>query len=243
MAINTIGGVDITNALRARINDDDSTDYDFSDVTLNEWLVHLVREYSNEKPYVKEASISHVADQDIYALPSGFMWMIECQYRLNFDTNLYQPIADTTLAGFSTYDYAGVDMIRRNLRTRYDSIGKGFYEVISYRVSYNAGLYLILYPAPETSTGSFTIRYATTHPLQGSDYFTVPPEHAHFFIDLLEAQALKRHAVKFAKGPMDYDAGQTRVRRGGVTEFLFREASTIEAKVWNALRGSPIGIG
>jgi len=243
MAINTIGGVDITTALRARIADEDGADYEFSDAVLNSWLVHSVGKYSEEQPYIQETTISHVADQDIYALPTGFMRMLECQYRLSLDTNIYEPIADATIAAYSTYDLPGLDMIRRFLRARYDSIGRGWYEVISCRVSYAVGLYLIVYPAPTASTGTFTIRYAITHPLHGTNYTTIPAGHAHYFIDLLESASLRRRAVKFSKTPMDYDAGQTRIRRGGVVEFLFREAGTIEAQVWNALRGSPIGIG
>jgi len=241
--INTIGGVDITNVVRLRIDDEDSSDYEFSDTKFNEWLAHAVRAYSKERPYVLETTISHVEDQDIYALPSGLERVIECQYRLSFDTNVYEPLEDTTLAGFSTYDWPALDLIRRMLRVKYDEVAVGHWEVITNRTSYAAGKYLVIYPAPDSSTGDFTVRYSATHPLSGSDYFTIPAEHAYLLADLLVSYALKRRAMKFFKNPMDYDAGQTRIRRGATIDHLNREADILEQKVWNALRGTVIAIG
>uniref|UniRef100_A0A6M3XLC1 Uncharacterized protein n=1 Tax=viral metagenome TaxID=1070528 RepID=A0A6M3XLC1_9ZZZZ len=239
MSFNTVGGVDIADAVRLNIADTDSDDYEFSDSDFNTWLTHIVRKYSNYRPYVKETTIDHVADQDIYSLPSDFITMLECQYRLDFDTNAYAPIEDITLAGYSTYDFAALDLIRRQLRGAYDAIGRGHWEVITQRVSYAGGKFLIIYPAPSASTGDFTIRYGCVHPLASSDYFTIPAEHSVYFVDLLVAVALRRRAFKFLKNPMDYDAGQTRVRRGQGASGLLRIADGLEGVVWGAL-GSPV---
>lgn len=243
MSLNTVGGVDITTLVRQSLDDTDSSDYEFSDATLNEWLVHAVREYSNYNPYLKETSIDHVKDQDIYALPSGLIRITECQYRMDFDTGYYEPMEDSALAGFTTYDYEALDLTRRKLRADYDLISKGHWEVITCRASYTSGKWLVVYPAPSASSEDFTIRYTCAHPLSGTDYHTIIPEHASLFADLLTAYALRRRAIKTLKSPLDYDAGQTRLRRGGNIKPLFDMADRIEAQVWNALRKPIIAVG
>jgi len=243
MSIHTVGGVDITDYVRRELADTDPADYELTDAAFNDWLAHAVRVYSNHKPYIKEATITHVEDQDIYALPSDFLWMLDCQYRLDFDTDVYAPMEETTLAGYTTYDWPALDLIRRSLRLAYDNIGRGHWEVITCRVSYTSGKYLIIYPAPNDSVNTFTIRYACAHPLSGTDYHTIPPAHATCFAELLVAAGLRRRASQFLTQPMDYDAGQTRVRRGSAVEILYKQAEKREAAVWNGLRSPTIAVG
>ena len=83
MGIYTVGGVDIGEDIRLDLGDTDSEDYEWQDADINRFIARAVRLYSRYAPYYKKGELTTVEDQDLYALPSDCVQLVECDYRLS----------------------------------------------------------------------------------------------------------------------------------------------------------------
>lgn len=246
-AFPTIGGQNIATPVRLIIGDTDSNAYEFSNSDLSVLLANALSYYQGLNPYTKESTITLVAEQQDYALPSDCIKPIHIPYRqvpsVTSDTTL---IALYGLNGFiSIVPYVNwtdsvLVAIQREFLVRYEQLGAGQAEEIPYLTSYSATRYLRLYPTP-TASGSFVLRYRANHPLQSNDYFTIPSEHAIYVQKLLLAEIYDVRHAKQQSGVSEFAAGTTRIKVGGSKQSLSDLAAALRREVADALT-SPIVI-
>ena len=246
--MNTVGSVDITARVRlgieGKVNPDD---YEYTDEELSEFLVRAVELYSNELPFIRRTTITSVADQDMYALPSDAIHVEEVQYRAGLvDADVDNQLdADDypNLAGIDTTGLEGLDFVRRRLRIGTHFAGEGAWEEVTNLTSYGAGRFIMLYPAPDEAGDTIRIRYSSAHPLVNANYSSIPRHHADHLARLCIAQAKEYKAAQIAVGPVDFDSGQTRFRTGLLRQDLVKEAAIERAAVLTELRTLFVQIG
>jgi len=208
----TIGGRSIVDSIRWQVDDRDEKAYDYSNRDLNDLIGKAVQLYSQYRPFSRKSTLTTVKDQDLYALPADCTRLQSCEYR-TAEANEYDELDSYYPWLFEDWDRASLILIRNMLISAYDEVGMGMWAEINYPSSYMGGRYVLLYPAPDTSGDSIEIWYSTEHPRSGTDYPTVSAEHAAYIEDLVVAFISQREARLMMHGIVDYDAGQTRVRR------------------------------
>ena len=230
----TVASYDIEDDIRERLDDTDATDYEFTDTTLDRFIDKAVRRYSDLAPHKMTGTLTTVADEDLYVLPTGCILLTECRYRTT-DVNEYGALDDYYPYTFSDWDYRALTQVRAILRHAYDNIGMGVWAQINYPHSWMACKYVMLYPAPSTGDEDIEIWYTTVHSKVSTDYPTIPSEHRDLIADLAVAHCLRRRAAQIEAGPPDYDVGQARLRYGDRATNLRNQAMTLEANVEAAL--------
>jgi hypothetical protein len=248
-AVPTVGGTNIADTVRLIIGDTDSSNYELSNANLSSLLANAVAFYNTLRPYKKQTTISIVANQADYALPSDCIRPIHIPYRTSPSVT-----SDTTLVslwglnGFISIvpyrDWTDVVLTRisQEYSLRLEGLGAGQAEVTPYLTSYAANKYLRLYPTP-TAADSFVLRYLANHPLQGTDYFTIPSEHALYLQKLLLAEVYEVRYAADQSGISEFAAGTTKIKVGnsGKGKNLQDLANDLRQQVRDAL-SSPIGV-
>jgi hypothetical protein len=243
----SVGGEDISAHVRIAIGDTDSSNYELSNADLALLMQDAVGYYQRLKPYFKQTTITLVANQSDYALPSDCIKPIHIPYRV-FDS-----IASPTIVSlFGLNGFLSVvpyldwkdDVLNKwqsEMRVRFDTLGAGQAEEITYLTSYAATRYLRLYPTP-SSSGSFVLRYSANHPLQNNDYFTIPSDHAVYIQKLLIAEVFDVRDAAQLSNVSEFQAGTTRIKvgGGGKGQSLGDRAASLRQEVWDAL-SRPVG--
>ena len=238
----TIASVNIEDNIRDRIDDTDATDYEFDDASLSRAVDRAAEEYARYKPHYLEKEFTVVEDEDTYELPSECVRVTSCDYRTS-QVNEYDELDDYYPYVFGDWNHPALLLIRQKLQQAYDDIGRGQWGQINSVSSFKAGQYLILYPVPDNSTDTFTIRYSALHPKENENYATIPSFHIHHIEDLAVAYLLENRARKMDNLPTQYRSGQTMIMREGLSTFLRRDARYLRQGVIDALSEVIIGRG
>lgn len=246
-AIPTVGGQNIASPLRLRVGDNDSANYEFPDSDLLLLLAHALRAYQDERPYTLSTTITTVAEQSDYVLPSSCQMVVSHDYRVfagisadawvsYFDTLAFSP----TLVPFRDWSDDVLNRVRTEYNIRFDQMGAGQAEVVDYQTSYASTKYLRLTPTPKASGDTFTVKYFADHPIQNNDYFTIPSSHALLIQKLLEAEVYDVRANKMSSTATDFGAGTSRIKFDKAIDALRNRASALRQEVSDALR-FPVG--
>lgn len=238
----TVAGTDVILNVRSLVSDTDENDYEFSPADMELFLTKAMREYSRLAPYNKTWSFVLSANVDTYSLPVDVVKVQSCDYRpfpgmsqqgvVAFFNALYGTADLLPTKDWSDYSIMG---IRQKLAMRFDNLGAGQWEMNDYLQSYNTGKYLILYPTPTVGGDTVTVRYTAEHPLQGSNYFTVPTEHLNYVEMLLQAQALEVRGTRISSGADYFTAGTTRIRYNNSAKSINALVQTLRGQVRDAL--------
>jgi len=235
MAVYTIASTNITNDILDALVDAGGSGDDFPEARLNRYIERAVRLYSGLKPYRRTGTLTTVADQDVYSLPSDCMTLVDCQYR-NSTVEEWKEYTDELFPFMhADYDYPALTLVRNALLHAYDTVGQGYWKQITVPTSLQAGQRVMLYPPPDDSGDSIDIVYWAQHPLVASDYPTIPDWHVPHIVDLVVSYGLERLATEIDKGPHDFDEGQTRVRWMGGGNNLRRAAYRLRQRVMDTL--------
>lgn len=240
--IPTVVSTNIEENIREAIDDTDPDDYEFEDAIISRAVSRAVTYYSRLKPHYLETTVTTVADQDTYDLPSECVRVVYCDYRTT-TVNEYGELDDYFPYTFGDWNHPALTMIRQRLMQAYDDVGRGYFVTINSVSSWKAGKFLVLYPEPDNSGDTFTVRYSTEHPKVSDNYTTIPSEHIWCIEDLAVAYLLENRARKTTNLPSQYRSGQTTVSRRGQAELLRQDARELRQGVWDALTGVVITRG
>jgi len=232
--IPTIASTNIEENIRERIDDTDATEYEFDDAAVSRAVDRAVTYYSRLKPHYLETTVTTVADQDTYDLPSECVRVVYCDYRTT-TVNEYGELDDYFPYTFGDWNHPALTFIRQRLMQAYDDVGRGYWAVINSASSWKSGKFLLLYPEPDNSGDTFTVRYSTEHPKVSDDYTTIPSEHIWCIEDLAIAYLLESRARKMDNLPTQYRSGQTTVSRSGVGGSLRADAKELRQGVHDSL--------
>lgn len=210
-------------------------------------LGNAIRAYQDERPYTFAMTVTTVAEQSDYALPSNCQSVVSHDYRVfagissdawvsYFDTLAFSP----TLVPFRDWSDDVFNRLKTEYNIRFDSLGAGQATVIDYQTSYASTKYLRLNPTPTTSGDTFTVKYFADHPIQNNDYFTIPSAHVGLIRKLLEAEVYDVRANKMSSTATDFGAGTSRIKFDKAIESLRNRADALRTEVSDALR-VPIG--
>ncbi len=213
-----VGSQEVGNPVRLMIGDNDSTNQEFSDSDLIYLLSRAVSYYQRYRPYALESTISLVANQKDYALPSDCLRPIDIPYRVfaGLDSTvmvayLNAVYGSALLVPYKDWSDDVMNKIRMEFSLRFEALGAGTVEVNDNLTSYGIGQYLRLFPTPTASGGSFVLRYEANHPVQSNNYFTIPSYHAVWIQKLLEAEVYESRAAKMANTATSLGAGTTKM--------------------------------
>jgi len=234
--IPTIVSTNIEENIREAIDDTDPDDYEFEDAAISRAVDRAVTFYSRFKPHYLETTVTTVADQDTYDLPDECVRVVFCDYRTT-TVNEYGELDDYFPYTFGDWNYPALTRIRQRLMQAYDDVGRGYYITINSVSSWKAGKFLVLYPEPDNSGDTFTVRYSTEHPKVSDNYTTIPSEHIWCIEDLAVAYLLESRARKMTNLPTQYRSGQTTVSRSGTDASLKSDARELRQGVEDALTG------
>lgn len=232
--IPTIASTNIEENIRERIDDTDATDYEFEDAAISRAVDRAVTDYSGLAPYEFETTITTVADEDTYALPDDCVRVLECDYR-STTINEYDELDDYYPYMFGDWNHPALTLIKQKLQQAYDDIGRGYWVQVNSLSSYRSGQYLIIYPEPDDSGDTFTVRYTIHHEKVSDNYATIPSHHVRYIEDLAVAGLLERLARKMDNLPTQYRSGQTTVSRRGTGNRLDAKATELRQGVADAL--------
>lgn len=242
MSINSVGGQDAGTSIRTKISDTDSANYEFTDVDINNLLISAIRYYSRYNPYYLKSTLTTIADQDVYALPSDCIRVVSHDWRPypGWDTAVaYLSVLYGTTGIVPSGDWSDdvLSKIRQELTARFDAIGAGEAEQITYLTSYSPTGYLILYPTPVNAGDTVTIRYSAQHPLLSGDYFTCPAQHVELIEKLVIAEVDEIRARKISTAPDDFAAGTTRFGYRNSASGLIRDAMRLRQEIADIFAG------
>lgn len=249
-AVPTIAGQNIETPVRIAISDNDSTNYEWSVTDLTSLLANAVDYYSRFQPYEKEVTITTVNAQADYAIPSDCVHIIDAPYRPwpglsgNYIVNYFNALYGTAeLLPIKDWRDRPLTTMRQELARRFEDIGAGAWEQLTYTTSYSPTAYVRLYPTPTRDGDTFTLSFTANHPLQNNDYFTIKPYHFELVRKLLVAEVLEAKANKLDATANEYYVGATRFNFGDSSKNLRLRAETLREEVRQILSNGAVGHG
>lgn len=229
--MNTIAGQDVGAYVRLMLDDSDATDYELTEAQLNTLLANAVRDYSAYVPYVLESTFATVVNQAMYKLATDVLNVLTVEYRTDDDS------VDTLPDYLPELEWWGDEAaawVRHRLLQNYRKVGEGRWAQITGLTSYTSGIFIYLYPSPD-SVETVRYRYSALHPLVGTDYPTVSPHHVMHLRDWVIALGRLTQAAKWDSEPTDYNAGQTRFRMEAKGQYARRMARGELARIQQAI--------
>lgn len=218
--------------LRARDRISDSGATIFGAAEMNRHLEAVVAEYSGYNPSMASTSITTVADQSLYTLPTGCLYLSRV-YIDDADNDTTDTIADILLDIRDSLDNYDLHQLRAQLRERYSNYGQ---PVATW---WNAQLYL--HPAPTDAGDSIVVEYGKVHAKNSSgNYTTIPYDHISLIEDMLVCRCLQAMAIDAAMR-VDYSDGQSRVTNSTMAQNLQKMATVLRQRVDERL-SAPIGM-
>lgn len=208
---------------------------EYTDSQLAHFIANAVTRYSEFAPHVLVTTLTSVADQADYALPSAAVAVRQVKWR---DTPYTVPSNLTPTLNLEWQDDALL-AVRDQLIANFDRLTQTSWAVVNYAHSYMGGLYLRLYPAPTTADEDIQVWYTTAHSLVGSQYPTIPANHASHVAKLAYALILRREARIMLRQP-DINAGQGLRVGSAPAQRLLQESQQLEQEVYDAL-STPVG--
>jgi hypothetical protein len=246
----TIAGYDISDTMRLAIGDTDPVNYEFSNSDLLVLFYQALAKYQEYRPYSLTQSITLVANQKDYALPSTVRRVLSHTYRslpgIDSDTFLaYYNLNGAYPAFVPYFDWTDTVLarVRAEFYRRYDQLGAGQAEVIDYQTSYAATKYLRIFPTPTASGDTFEVTYNGDHPVQSNNYFTIPAFDRFAIVNLIKIEVLQARLTKFSSTAGDHTTGTTRLNFEASMNILRQQITELQQDVHNALSRSIGGIG
>lgn len=251
MAVPTVaGGTDIATNVRTRVNDLDSTNYEFTDADLTVLLANAIDVYNRLNPYIKEWTLTTVADQKDYALPADCVRAIDVPWRP------YPGLQPNVIVAYFNALYGTADILpvkdwsdevivkqRQEWAIRFENIGAGASEQLPYTTSYSNSKYIRLMPTPSRAGDTVLVRYTANHPIQANDYFTIPLEHVEQIRKLLTAEVLEIRGNKILTNVSDLAIGTSRFRFANSGQQLILRAAVLRQEVFDKLGQATIKMG
>lgn len=206
----TIGGRQIEQYVRLEVADDVQP-FEYSIAVINRAIQQAVRWYNQMRPYQKENSFTVVKDQQLYALPSDCINVVELHYKRSDTDDIYERLSDFYPFHFTDIDSESLTIVQQGLVRAFEEYAHHFWEQVTYLTSYRSGRYVILYPPPDNSSDTVYYRYTREHTLLASDYPTIPWEDVGDFVKLVVLALDQRELSRMKRAPARYREGQTEV--------------------------------
>lgn len=211
---------------------------EYSDANLSIFVAEAVEVYSDYNPHRMAASLTTVAQQEYYALPSDCVRLLRVQWYTTF-----APLFPNQ-APFYFYDYNDPSLVyvRDQLMKNFNEITRTSWAEVNYPYSYMNGRYLRLFPMPTNAGDQVLISYEGLHPLNalGTAYDTIPDRHMDILVKLTEARVYRRRASRLTSSP-DLQAGQT-IRTGSKpAQILIMMAYRLEEEALAEFNGPAAG--
>lgn len=216
-------------AIRYKLSDTISSNYNFQDSELYFHLQDAVLDYSRYRPYQKQAVLSVTANTQLYALPTDlvalnpedFVYRVTPSLNPDIQTLI---VSDLFTAFAHTGDYV-VNDIRFDVWQRFNEYGEGVWRIYGNQIS--------LFPTP-TYNDTINYWYGAIHPADSTtgEYTTIPYADIPIVLDFLEANCLEILANDMMKNP-EYREGQTTVKYDPTK--LFSRAGSIRARYQDQL--------
>lgn len=212
---------------RDRLSDPDGVTFSASEMTRH--LEAAVYEYSEYSPYMKTTTITTVAEQHLYDLPSDCLWLSRVWIDAA-DDDVADTIDNILLDMKDTLFQNEVHLWRAQLRERYATYGQPV------AVLWNNQLYL--YPETTQAGDTINVEYGSIHAKNSAgNYTTIQSNHIRYLEDMLVARCAEAMAMDYAKR-FDYSDGQSRATYSHAAAELRRMASDLRARIVDNL--SPV---
>jgi len=219
-------------------NSADPTQETFTETEIQDWLAEAVVDYSGYNPYRQKTSLSTVAYQDTYALPTDCEWIINVRMGPSVDLSYL----------YSTYAYDFFDMwVSVNEVTMNDrALWKIREDAFAFFSERNEVTWtplnnnqLLLFPAPLDTGMSIELKYGSLHaPDTSGNYPTIPTSDTRQITSLIEATLLDILATNMTLEG-NYTQSQTKMQREPA--LLRSRAAGLRLQVQHALGGDVVG--
>lgn len=236
-SVYTVASKNIERRIRHRVSDD-TQPYEYTTEVMNNAIQQAVDWYNDMRPYQKNGTLTTVKDQQLYALPSDALHVIELHYKRQDTEEIYERLADFYPFNFTDVGIESLELIQEELLRAFEEYAHYFWLETTYRTSYQAGRYVILYPPPTTSGDTVHYVYAREHEATDNDFPTIPKEHSKHIVDLAILSLDRRELKAYQRGPARYREGQTEVDYRQTITDLKRDTQNEWQRLKDALGGS-----
>lgn len=206
-----------------------------TDVQLNRYIASAIRRYSNYNPIEKSTTLTTVADQQDYTLPSDFLFMRNAEYypsgQLFGQLYVGSPTSEYELMIRHPARYHNVsDRTIENIdRQALADASKGKWEIVGNNT-------LRLWPTP-ASASDYDYYYGAAHALNtgGTGYNDIPTADLSIVVDLSLAEVLEAFLMDVST-EFDYAEGLERVTKHFVPENISAVIDRLRTTVANKYR-------